>query len=368
MNFSIRSLTFILLLVFFMPINELYAQTNSLTYDEWKKENLLSELFSEVETKINVSKNENIILPIQLHSRFILDDLYDIDIKNTSFYSRFQHHLLSKQDTLFITVSKDTLIFFATDHVQIIYPEDDKNYISYGYDKKINDSLHQYFTYFEGPLPHKWNLRNYPFDNQKLKYVIETRIDTSLVRMTPMDINTQDILSGDFKYLKDGYELGLVSVEHDFFQSSFDNIKNYPSGERLKVFERFVYNVELTRKGSFLYFKLFFGAFLSFLISYLVFFINPTKFDTRITLSLGGIFGGVGNKYFVENTMPYVQVLTKADLINNLVILLIIVNIFIVIAQSTEKIKLRWIEKNTNAAILSLLLMFLLNLTIVYFP
>ena len=111
--------------------------------------------------------------------------------------------------------------------------------------------------------------------------------------------------------------------------------------------------------------KLFFGAFLSFLISYLVFFIDPEHFETRITLSLGGIFGAVGNKYFVENSMPALQVLTKADLINNLVIIFIILNIFIVIAQHTSKISLWKFENNKFSSIFIFLLFVFLNFLIV---
>ena len=121
------------------------------------------------------------------------------------------------------------------------------------------------------------------------------------------------------------------------------------------------------RDGAFLYFKLFFGGFLSFLISYLVYFIKPEFFETRITLSLGGIFGGVGNKYFVENSMPSIQVLTKADLINNLVIIFIIINIFIVIGQHMKDINLGKFEQNKFSSIFVLLLFILINYIIVQY-
>lgn len=344
-----------------------YGQSDSLTYDEWKKVNLLPELFftSEIE---EMSKNEKVKLPLEFYPEFQLEDLYDVDIKTPSFYSRLTLSIFTKYDTIYRTIDADTLDFDIRDLYFFIYPEDDKTYVREYYSQKINDTLHQWYTYFEGPLPHKWNLRNYPFDRQKLKFVFSTNQDTSLVTMTQPSFRPIDSISSNFSNLKDGYELGVISTIKEYYTVSTSNTKNYQGGERPTVFERLTYNVELNRNGSYLYFKLFFGAFLSFLISYLVFFINPSKFDTRITLSLGGIFGGVGNKYFVENTMPSVQVLTKADLINNLIIFLIILNIFIVIAQSTDKIKLRWIENNTNAAILSLLLVTILNLAVIYFP
>ena len=39
-------------------------------------------------------------------------------------------------------------------------------------------------------------------------------------------------------------------------------------------------------------------SFLSFLISWIVFLIPVGEFDSRISLTVGGIFGAIGNRYF----------------------------------------------------------------------
>ena len=124
--------------------------------------------------------------------------------------------------------------------------------------------------------------------------------------------------------------------------------------------------LNLTRSGSFLYFKLFFGAILSLLISSLVFFIDPKEFESRITLCIGSVFGAIGNKYFVESALPEIQVLTKADIVNNIMIILVIINIFLVIGQHNSKIKLGFLQSNLNAAIFSLLLFIVLNLISIF--
>ena len=111
---------------------------------------------------------------------------------------------------------------------------------------------------------------------------------------------------------------------------------------------------------------LFFGTFLSFIISYLVFFIDKKYFETRITLSIGGIFGAVGNRYFVESIMPEVQILTKGDLINNLIIFLIVMNILMVILQNNAKIKNKYILNNKYPAIFCFITFVLLNLIIIF--
>ena len=125
----------------------------------------------------------------------------------------------------------------------------------------------------------------------------------------------------------DGYNVVGIEVNNTFKKTNI--LVEYADGVRNKVISTVEFLVSVDRDGAYLYFKLFFGGFLSFLISFLVYFIKPEFFEIIITLSLGGIFGGVGNKYFVENSMPAIQVLTKADIINNLVIIFIIINIFI---------------------------------------
>ena len=63
--------------------------------------------------------------------------------------------------------------------------------------------------------------------------------------------------------------------------------------------------------------------------------------------------------------MPSLQVLTKADLINNLVVLFIILNIFIVIAQHKNKINLWRFEQNKFSALFIFALFALLNFLII---
>ena len=84
-------------------------------------------------------------------------------------------------------------------------------------------------------------------------------------------------------------------------------------------------------------------------------FLIPNKyFDSQISISVGAIFGAIGNKYFVESTTPAVQVLTKADLLNNLAILIVMLNIFFLVAKKSTKINLGFFEKNLNPLFFSI--------------
>jgi hypothetical protein len=344
--------TNITLLVFFVAQQFAFAENiisvDSLTYQE----KLTSGDFL---PNIKLVENDIIEFPLNFEIELDIIELKDLDIKSNYFFSRFDFFFYSKYDTLVVTKSKDSVYFYPSDYFQLIYPESDKKYISGNYYsgkslfEKSNDSLIQWEGYVESEFPHKWDLRNYPFDDQNLRIVFESIVDTSYFELNESIHYPASINPENFKYLLDGFNVKKIITSKDFRETS--EIGDYIGGKRKKIVEQLIFNIIIDRSGSYLFFKLFFGAFLSFLISYLVFFIEPKYFETRITLSLGGIFGAVGNKYFVENSMPAIQVLTKADLINNLVIIFIILNIFIVIAQHTSKISLWKFENNKFSSI-----------------
>ena len=76
------------------------------------------------------------------------------------------------------------------------------------------------------------------------------------------------------------------------------------------------------------------------------------EFDAKAQLSVGAIFTAVGNKYFVDSS-TLSNVLTASDVINNLVILIVIFNVFVIIAQRSERLNFYWLEKDVNAIKLS---------------
>lgn len=320
---------------------------------------------------LKLEEDDVIELPIVFEIEVIIDDLRDVEIKNNSYYTKINWVIYSTIDTVLVTKNNDTFSYDdPTDFIRVLYPESDKawNKLDFINDgkfkhKHLKDSVIQWSKYSEFELPHKWELRNYPFDTQNFKIIFESEKDTSYFRLNPSIEFPPQIDPERFKFIQDGYNVKSLKTEKAYVGSGYWS--NYIEGEREEILEQLIFNIEINRSGSYLFFKLFFGAFLSFLISYLVFFIEPKYFETRITLSLGGIFGAVGNKYFVENSMPSLQVLTKADLINNLVIVFIILNIFIVIAQHTSKISFWKFEKNKFSSIFILVLFFLLNLLIV---
>ena len=322
---------------------------------------------------INLSYTE-VKLPLEVQVGIDILELREVDIKSPDFYSRISAHLYYDVDSSVIDDYGDTISLYdfyigGFDWVELIYPEHDKLFLGrVVYDKVFSeekqDSLVQWSFYMENQFPHKWDLRDYPFDQQRLRFIFDAQQDTSVVHLIAAADRPSKIMEGSSLFLKDGLVVTGIETETQYREGDFEE---FVEGRRREVNQRFIINVLVDRKGSFLYFKLFFGGFLSFLISYLAFYIDTSFFETRITLSIGGIFGAVGNKYVVENTMPSIQVLTKADIINNMVIVFIILNIFIVIGQQTKSIPLGPLERNNFAARFIMSAFVILNLFIAYF-
>ncbi len=355
-SFSFKILTFLgLFLILYSPRG--FCQNSKITSDSIVRS-------GEIYPFIQLTATDTLELPINLEIELYVKAIRDLTIRDGYFYAETADAFYFDHDSIYVSKSNEE-IYVGPYYVRLLYPEGDLKYIeSPVYDGNYDDKYQWSRELIELNLPHKWDLRNYPFDQQKLQFVYRATEDSSVVRLYESKTFPPQ-MSDNFPYLLDGFVVEGISSRKNYFKSPY--IIDSGKGERYRVFEELIFEVLVSRKGAFLYFKLFFGAILSFIISYLVFFIDNRLFETRITLSLGGIFGAVGNKYFVESSMPEIQVLTKADLINNLIIFLIIMNIFLVIAQQQKNLNVGILEDNRNAAIFMLLIFIVTNSIIILF-
>ena len=204
--------------------------------------------------------------------------------------------------------------------------------------------------------------KEYLFDTQKLRFKIGANIDTCISRL-----NQSRFFKSTFtnvKGLKEGYQIDAIEFEEEFNEQTNEETF-FPGVIRKAVYPVANYSIVISRSGGWLFLKLFLGSFLAFLISWIVFLIPNKEFDSRISLTVGGIFGAIGNRYFVDSTIPAVQVLTKADMINNMILALLILNVLIVIVQKNNKINFGLLEQNKFAMIFTGIAFVVLNTLIV---
>jgi tetratricopeptide (TPR) repeat protein len=310
---------------------------------------------------------DSIKLPITLNTRIEVNDILGLDTTNDQFFMAINYNVYSKQEPSFINYRKDTLTLFDLEkRIMPFYVSSDRLYkeeLEYqGYDDINITNEVIYSGFIETDFFHNWNLKNYPFDTQKLQFQIGANVDTSIVRL-----NHSKFFKSSFrnvKGLKEGYKIESIEFEEKFNEQTNEETF-FPGVIRKAVYPVATFSIVISRSGGWLFAKLFLGSFLAFIISWIVFLIPNKEFDSRISLTVGGIFGAIGNRYFVDSTIPAVQILTKADMINNVILLLLILNVLIVIAQKNNKINIGLLEQNKFAMIFTGLAFVALNIIII---
>ena len=313
-------------------------------------------------------KLDSISLPIKIKAKIDLEEIMGLDTRNNQFFMSLDYFLYTQQASLFLNYKKDTISFFDFEENKLIKPviinsdrTEKKSLTYYGYDNVNITDDYIYYSSVKSDFFHNWDLSDYPFDTQKLQFEIKAEIDTSIVRFNESRFykSSYNKVNGLIK----GFNIDKIDFEEKFEVQNEVNTF-YPGINRETVYPIASFNIEVSRSGGWLFVKLFLGSYLAFLISWIVFLIPTKEFGSRISLTVGGIFGAIGNRYFVDSSLPVVQVLTKADIINNLILLLLIFNILIVIYQKNKKNSLRFIN-NKTAMLYSGILFVVLNLIII---
>lgn len=178
----------------------------------------------------------------------------------------------------------------------------------------------------------KWNLGNYPFDVQKLLFEFKAVSDSSVYQMKPSKY-FESTYKKNMKNLKEGYRIVGITHRYEYQEVPTELIQISPDIKRPTVLQSLIFELNVKRKGVVLFFKIFTGGILSYFISCMVFLVPLREFETRVTLAVGGIFGAIGSMAFVYEVLPVVNVFTKADAINNLIILMVVFNILILLLQ-----------------------------------
>jgi hypothetical protein len=100
----------------------------------------------------------------------------------------------------------------------------------------------------------------------------------------------------------------------------------------------------IRRDASGLFWKMFLGMYLAFLISYTCFYIHPDSIDSRFGLTVGSLFAVIGNKYIVDSSLPESTSFTLVDTLHGLT-LFCIFTVTACAAYSLNLVKRNKLEK-----------------------
>ena len=209
-----------------------------------------------------------------------------------------------------------------------------------------------------------WKIQNFPFDHQKLRFTIENSQfgsdqlvfaeDTAGQHYSRWTTSGWTIVPDSFRIL-----VGIKKYETAFGDPTF--------AEPHSEFSNFKVQILLERESWGLFFKLFIGMYISFLLSYVCFFIHNENIESRFSLSVGSLFAVIGNKYIVDSSLPESNSFTLVDTLHGLTLIFI----FIIVSCSVYALKLvkagkieKVISFDKRASLLLLLAYVILN---VYF-
>ena len=298
--------------------------------------------------------------PIVIDISIDIKDIKDIDLKNDEFFANLIVSSYSEYDTSYVTIENETIDLSHEELFAIYLKENDLTGELISDPEYYEDSeIYEYLFYDNfktkrvrrvgAPFDINWNLRDFPFDKQELKFKFTTTLDTTVIKLRPSKIFPSSF-NNTLENLKDGYNVEGLSYNYSYNQDDSNLILISPGERRGIVTESLEIILTLDRQGSWLFLKLFLGGIISFLISCLIFLLPiKSRLESKINLGVGGIFGAIGNRYYVDSVLPEIQVFTKADAISNLVIFMVFLNILVMVLQQSEKTYFPYFQSTKNA-------------------
>lgn len=193
-------------------------------------------------------------------------------------------------------------------------------------------------------MKQSWDVGDFPFDQQKLTVRVENTVfdKNSLIFQA-------DTLGSNFdpNLTVDGWRISdfKVTTGTSDYNTAFGDLN---LKEQKSQYSHFDINMTLERNAWGLFFKLFMGMYIAFLISSVSFIIDPKQVEPRFGLPVGGLFAAVGNKYIIDSLLPETSAFTLVDSLHTITFLAI----FFTVACSA--LSLRWVNKGMHSRALRL--------------
>jgi hypothetical protein len=187
-----------------------------------------------------------------------------------------------------------------------------------------------------------WRITNFPFDEQKLRMSFEnSQHDAGSLVFIP-DTAGQHF---DRRFTLRGWKIDscIITAGKKTYETAF-GLRN--DGKQVSEYSNFRVRLSLTRDAGGLFWKMFLGMYVAFLISFICFYIHVDSMDSRFGLGVGSLFAVVGNKYIIDSSLPESSSFTLVDTLHGVTLFVIL----LVIAANAYALRLIKQDK-TNQAI-----------------
>lgn len=177
-----------------------------------------------------------------------------------------------------------------------------------------------------------WRIDNFPFDKQTLRLAFEnSQFDSRYLIFKPDTVGQHF----DRQFTLRGWMIDSCNLS--------TRIKQYETGfgdESLAKphteYSSFRVRLNVIRDASGLFWKMFLGMYIAFMIAYACFYIHPDGMDSRFGLSVGSLFAVIGNKYIIDSSLPESTSFTLVDTLHGLTLFAI----FMVVTATAYSLKL----------------------------
>jgi hypothetical protein len=174
-----------------------------------------------------------------------------------------------------------------------------------------------------------WKIDNFPFNKQNLRLTIENaEYDKSALvfaKDTVGKIYDAHALTGWGADSTKGWHIVhdsvKISIGTKVYETSFGDDESEPH----TVYSTYRVRIGIARDGWGLFWKIFLGMYVAFLIVYFSFYIHPDNIDARFGLTVGSLFAVIGNKYIIESSLPESATFTLVDWLHGITLACIIV-------------------------------------------
>ena len=256
------------------------------------------------------SQNESEV-PDTVNLGLFINSLYDMNLSSGEFTTTFWLWMTYDDDSLEIY---DHLEFPDAKEAEMISKEvekvEGKNWTSQNFKLLVNQN---------------YDSNQFPFDVQTLKIRVEDNMyDTRRVYFKPDIAGSKlspQINFDDWELLDFHLEPQVVKYETAYGDPSIvDGHSEYSAVDVI---------IKIKRKQPGLFWKYFSVVFIAFGFIFIAMFLPINNLDARVSLSIGGIFATVGNKYIVDSKLPESSGFSLSDHIHIYTFIAILVCLFI---------------------------------------
>jgi hypothetical protein len=227
-----------------------------------------------------------------------INSLYDLKFPEKEYAISMWVWLLYKNDSLDVADNIEIVNAKTAERSDVIHlKEEGWNYVS---------------MKFQLVMQQPWETANFPFDAQNLKIRIEDgEHDYRELALLPDTANS----GYDHHTYIQGWEIKsfILKGEKSLYKTNYGD----PSiKEKRSIYGAVNLYINIKRQSWGLFFKLFFGLYVSFSIGMLTFLVSPNDLEARFGLAVGAVFAAVGNKYIVDSILPESAVFALSDKIH----------------------------------------------------